>query len=130
MRILKRGICKSSYSQLIDGKVIWKTETLIQRALSKGKKKEYKPPGIKSHSLTHSAGIMIVYTNSTPNKELDETITFKLEGMKITNFGSSKVNIKCGPGETKHIQIDKLSSGYSYSSSSSYYVNDYKPPVT
>ena len=104
IRILQREICKSSYSQLVDEQVTWKTDTLIQKAIDEGEKTVCKlDDGIKLHRLTHSGGIMLVYTNSTADKELYETITFDLKSMKIVNCDSNRVNIKCGPGETKHI---------------------------
>jgi hypothetical protein len=85
--------------------------------------------GIKQHTLGHSAGVMLVYTNSTTDKELDETLGLNLEGLRIDGQeNQSEVKVSCKPGQEFVISLLTTGGGYSYGTSYSYLINDYTGP--
>ena len=61
----------SSYSE----KVTLGSGALVSKCLAEGDKQE-RAEGINYHSLTHSGGIIIVYTNETEDKTLNEKLSF------------------------------------------------------
>lgn len=72
---------------------------------------------------------MFVYTNSTTDKELQETLGLNLEGLRIDGQeDQSEVKVTCIPGQEFVISLVTTGGGYSYGSSCSYLVNDYTGP--
>jgi hypothetical protein len=73
--------------------------------------------------LQHGAGIIIVYKNDTPDKTLVENLEFNMTGLEIVGQeGETKTEVKCGPGETKDVQLNAVGNGYQFGMSMGYYI--------
>jgi len=111
-------------------KVTLGSGALVKECIESGEVAE-RADGIIQHTLGHSAGVMFVYTNSTTDKELDETLGLNLEGLRIDGQeNQSEVKVSCKPGQEFVISLVTTKGGYSYSTSCSYLINDYTgPPI-
>lgn len=121
---MKKSVKKFSYGKSFNEKVILGADALIQKAIDEGKSQE-REEGITYHSLQHSAGIMIVYKNVTTSKTLVETLKFNMKGLVVKgDEEADEVEVRCGPGETKHVELCVTGGGWSFGMGMSYYIEE------
>jgi len=124
MQIIKKFIRKFSYSKLFSEQVILGEEAIIAKTIDEGKKTE-RTEGIDQYYLQHSAGISFVYTNNTEESTLVETLTFKVTGLEVVGQDDTEtpVEVRCGPGETKDVQLRIVGNGgFTFGMSISLYI--------
>jgi hypothetical protein len=66
---------------------------------------------------------MIVYKNETASKTLVESLKFTMTGLDIRGQeGETEIEVTCGPGETKEVDLFTTGGGWSFGMGMSYYV--------
>ena len=120
--MMKKDIMSMGYASSYSEKVVLGSGALIAKCIAEGDKQE-RAEGINYHSLQHSGGIIIVYTNTTDGQTLNEKLSFTLEGMVVKGHEGSDVDVKCGPGETIDVQLETTGGGYSYGVGMSYSIS-------
>ena len=103
MVIIKKNVMDTKYGLSEYEKVILDEPALIARALDLGEVED-RQPGITYHRLHHSGGIILVYTNTTSDQTLHETITFNCKNLHFKDEDGNMIEIKdfdmvVGPGE-------------------------------
>lgn len=102
---------------------------LIERAKNEGNCSKRKHPRtgqeleIYMYSLKHESGICYFYENLTTNKILEETIRFKLKGLKIVGTDGDTAVVSLEPGESKLIELITTSNKWSVQTSVSYSIS-------
>jgi len=72
-------------------------KTLIQRCIEDGKVSE-RTSQIVQISYMHQAGMIYIYRNDSEDKNLQETLSFQLQGLQIEGFpGDNEVEINLSP---------------------------------
>ena len=73
----------------------------------------------------------MVYTNTTSDKVLNETLGLQLDGLRIDGQDDqSEVKVLVNPGDLFVVSLVKTGGGYGYGTSFSYLIEDYTgPPI-
>lgn len=101
------GMSSSSSTQIIHGE-----GKLQQMCIDEGKRADRPDPengkayAIYQYTLKHGGGIAYLYVNETPDKTLEETMEFTLQGLEIEGKpGEKEVEVVVGPGEKKMVKL-------------------------
>ena len=86
---------------------------LETRCFQEGKVDDYQGTGIKMRSLQYDRGICFHWENKSKNKQLEETVQFKLTNMELVGKwkGQSSIKLVVPPGKTEFAVLKRSGAG-------------------
>ncbi len=115
--------------------IIFTTEAMKKRIKEYGTKVTRKDPHVNGdidicvYTLKHGGGICYLYENQTKNLVLEEHVKFKTNGLQIAGESGSEITIKIGPGESKFIELQAVTSNWNIQTSVSYGISPARKSV-